>query len=96
MSHLYIIYSKKLDRFYTGVTQGDVSERILKHNNQAYGTHRFTSTSTDWELFLSIEVDSYAHAVRLERKIKSQKSSKYIRNLKLYSELVNKIIHETM
>jgi putative endonuclease len=46
-------------------------------------------------LFLRIDVSDFSHALRLERKIKSMKSSIYIQNLKKYPELVQKIIAET-
>ena len=58
--------------------------------------HRFTAAANDWELFLKIDVNNYTHAVRLERKIKSMKSSKYIQNLKKYPELAAKITQETL
>jgi putative endonuclease len=90
----YILYSQKLTRFYVGVST-NLEERLKKHNNHTYGAHRFTAKASDWEIFLSIELVDYSHAVRLERKIKLQKSAKYIRNLKQYPELVEKIISET-
>jgi putative endonuclease len=45
---------------------------------------------------LKFETKDYAHALRLERKIKSMKSSKYIQNLANYPELTEKIISETI
>ncbi len=91
----YILFSKKLGKFYIGVTNENISDRILKHNLTQYGNHRYTATADDWELYLIINVDDYAHAIRLERKIKSMKSSKYIRNIKQYPEMLEKIINET-
>ena len=91
----YILYSPALGKFYTGACQDSLVERIRKHNNHDYGNHRFTAVSNVWELFLKIEVNNYAHAVRLERKIKSMKSSTFIRNLIKYPELVEKIKSET-
>jgi putative endonuclease len=93
-AHCYILYSKTLKRFYTGACQGDLQDRINRHNNHSYGKHRFTSTASDWELFIAIELKDYARAVRLERHIKSMKSSKFIRNLKKYPEMVEKVIKE--
>jgi putative endonuclease len=78
-----------------GATHDDMEERIKKHNDHAYGNHRFTSAASDWTLFFEIPAQDYAHAIRMERKIKSMKSSKYIRNLKQYPELVNKITKQT-
>ena len=95
MNCCYIIHSEKLNRFYIGACQSNLEERIIKHNNHSYGSHRFTAKAEDWKLFIKIEVQEYSHAVRLERKIKSMKSSKYIRNLKKYPELITKIKAET-
>jgi len=78
----YILFSKKLTKFYVGVTQDDLDFRIEKHNTSAYGNFRYTSIAADWELYLYIPTTDYAHTIRIERKIKSMKSSKYIRNLK--------------
>jgi putative endonuclease len=91
----YILFSQKLNKFYIGVTTENIIDRIEKHNNSEYGKHRYTATTNDWEVFLTIELEDYSHAVRLERKIKSMKSSKYIQNLKRYPELIEKIILET-
>ncbi len=77
----YILYSESLDKFYIGACQDSLEERIRKHNEHAYGNHRFTAAANDWELFLKIEADSFLHAVRLERKIKSMKSVNSRRNL---------------
>ena len=94
-AYCYIIHSKSLDRFYVGACQEDLDERITKHNNHTYGSHRFTAAANDWEIFLAISVEEYAHAVRIERRIKKMKSSRYIRNLKLYPELVDKLVQKT-
>ena len=91
----YIIHSEKLCKFYIGVTQDDVVSRIKKHNDSSYGKHRFTAKANDWELFLFIDCLDYGHALRVERKVKSMKSSVYIRNLVTYPELVEKLILNT-
>ena len=95
MTGCYIIHSKKLDRFYIGSTT-NFESRLEKHNTHFHGNHRFTSTASDWELFLFIATDENSGAVRLERKIKSKKSAVYIRNLKKYPELLNKLLRETL
>jgi putative endonuclease len=92
----YILFSKSLGKFYIGACQDSLGERIRKHNNHDYGMHRFTAAANDWELFLKIDVNNYTHAVRLERKIKSMKSSIFIRNLIIYPELIEKIKSETV
>jgi putative endonuclease len=87
----YIIFSSTLNRFYIGALQEDLLERIKKHNDHSYGEHRFTAQASDWELFLFIECPSYAMAVRIERHIKDMKSSTYIKNLKKYPEMIEKL-----
>jgi putative endonuclease len=91
----YIIHSKQLRRYYVGVTQDDLTARIVKHNESSYGTHRFTSRASDWELYLFIPTSDYPHAVRIERKIKSMKSSVYIENLQKYPELLAQLVSST-
>ena len=95
MACLYIIYSPSIDKFYTGICQSNLQKRILKHNQGYYGMSHFTAQSSDWQLFLSIETSNFAHAVRLERKIKKMKSRKYIENLKKYKELRDRVIEIT-
>ena len=95
MTGCYILYSKKLGKFYIGAIQEDVASRIKKHNEAAYGKHRFTAKSNDWELFLFIETQDYSHAVRIERKIKPMKSLVYLRNLAAYPKMVTKLLIET-
>jgi len=90
----YIIFSQTLDKFYTGVTQESVEKRIDKHNSKTYGTH-FTSLVSDWELYIFIVAEDYSHAVRMERKVKAMKSSKYIKNLKKYPELKANLFQTT-
>jgi putative endonuclease len=91
----YVLFSDKLNKYYTGATQEDVQLRIAKHNQGSYGKHRFTSTANDWRLLLFIESSDYAHAIRIERKIKSMKSSKYIENLVHYPELLAQLVSST-
>ena len=95
MPFSYIIYSRRIDKYYIGACKECLEFRIEKHNTSFFGTKAFTSQVSDWELYIDIEVQDYDHAIRLERKIKSMKSRKYIENLKNYPELRNKIISET-
>ena len=70
--YVYILYSEKLNRFYTGQTQ-DVEKRLIRHNN---GYERYTSRGIPWELKCTMECDTRADAMKLERKIKNFKSQK--------------------
>jgi putative endonuclease len=95
MNGCYIIHSDKLNRYYVGSTQDEVTSRIEKHNNASYGRRKFTASANDWKLILFIHAIDFAHAVRIERKIKSMKSSKYIQNLISYPDLVEKLTRNT-
>ena len=90
----YIIYSSSIDSFYIGVTHGSMNQRLQSHNRGKY-SKSFTAKAKDWEVFLTLAGDDYAHAIRMERKIKGMKSRKYLINLKKYNELRNKVILET-
>ena len=91
----YIIFSETLNRFYVGATQDELIKRIQKHNDHSYGNHRYTAAASDWKLVLQIPALDYSHAIRMERKIKSMKSSKYIQNLSIYPELLEKLLQTT-
>lgn len=95
MTGCYIIHSETLQRYYIGATHENIESRLNKHNNASYGKNCFTSTAADWTLSLFIETDNYAHAIRIERKIKSMKSSKYIQNLSNYPEMVAQLVSST-
>jgi len=94
--YCYIIHSDTLNKFYVGYCQNSLKERIEKHNSHFYSNKNFTAKASDWKLFLMINTNEASHARRLELKIKSMKSSKYINNLKLYPDLVAKIHRETL
>jgi putative endonuclease len=66
----YILFSEKLNRFYTRVSQDDLRERILKHNLHTYGTHRYTAQADDWQLYHYIECFSFPLAVKLENTLR--------------------------
>ena len=95
MPGAYILHSQILNKYYIGATNNTVEERLAKHNNASYGKHRFTATTADWELFLYIQTTDYAHAIRVESKIKAMKSAKYILDLKKYPELLSRLVNCT-
>lgn len=92
MFTVYIIYSKKLNKYYTGFTGKDVEDRILRHNTKAYGNNHFTSLSSDWVLYFKIRCESNNQARNIERHIKSMKSRVYFENLLKYPELKDKLL----
>ncbi len=95
MPYTYILHSASLDKFYVGVCHKNLESRIESHNTGKYGPKTFTSQTNDWQLFVGFECEDYPHAIRLERKIKSMKSRKYIKNLNCYPEMREKVFNET-
>jgi putative endonuclease len=74
MFFVYILYSKKLDRYYVGYT-ADLGKRLSEHNT---GTSTYTSRASDWELKYQEEFPSREEAHKRELAIKKKKSVKYI------------------
>jgi len=92
MSYCYIIYSKKIDRFYVGSCQGDLNDRINKHNTSFYEGQHYTSQASDWQLHLSISCESFLQARKIENHIKAMKSRKYLTDLKSYPDMIEKLL----
>ena len=89
MASVYIIYSKKLDRFYTG-SCNDSSFRMIQHLEKIFADS-FTAKTDDWELFLLIYNLEYRQARDIEKHIKKMKSKQYICNLKEHPAIVDKL-----
>ena len=89
---VYILYSSKLNRYYIGTTD-DVQVRLEEHNNIKY-TNSYTSRGIPWVLHLSIDHLSSEKAYQLERHIKRMKSKNYIQNLKLYPEMIARLLEK--
>ncbi len=87
--YAYVLYSRKLTRFYTGET-ADLDTRMDFHANST--ANKFTGKANDWILFLKIECASKKQAMDIEAHIKRMKSSTYIKNLKKYPEMVTKLL----
>ena len=76
MASVYILFSKKLDRFYTG-SCNDLSYRIEQHLNKDF-IRSFTAKTDDWELFFYVDNLQYAQARLIEEHIKkNEKQSLY-------------------
>lgn len=89
MHYVYIIYSQKIDRYYTGISV-DPKNRLAQHKNKHY-TGAYTRIANDWQMFLVIQCENRKIAERVEAHIKKMKSKIFIANLKKYPELVDKI-----
>ena len=77
MWYVYILYSKRLDKYYTGIT--DNLEWRLERHNQGWG--RFTKGGIPWELAYFEKFSTKQEALERERLIKKRKSRKYLENL---------------
>lgn len=90
MHFVYILYSKKLNRYYIGETF-DVATRLQRHNSDYY-ENKYTSKGQPWELFLKIDYQDKKQALKIEQHIKRMKSKNYIKNMILYPEIVEKLL----
>lgn len=71
---LYILKSKVMDKFYTGISQNP-NRRLEYHNSFEKG---FTARYRPWEIVFTQTFDSKVDAAKAEKKIKSWKSKKMI------------------
>jgi putative endonuclease len=90
MASVYILYSEKLDRFYTGSCK-DLSYRLLdQHLNKEF-KESFTAMADDWELYHCIDELAYKQARSIETHLKKMKSKTYIHNLIKYPEIIERL-----
>ena len=74
----YILFSKKLNKFYIGSTGDDIGHRLLKHLSNHKG---FTGKAKDWELvYKEIFAEKHESILR-EKQLKGWKSNVRIREL---------------
>jgi len=74
MFYTYIIFSKTLDKYYTGSCI-DIQNRLDDHLNSR---STYTKLAKDWILVYFENFDSRSLAVKREMEIKKKKSRKYI------------------
>ncbi len=77
MAWVYILYSKKIDKYYVGACT-DLDRRFYEHN---LGRSKFTSTGIPWESVYTEEWEDLVLAKQRELKIKKMKSRIYIQEL---------------
>ena len=70
----YILYSKKIDRYYVGSTN-DLEWSLERHN---MGWGRYTKKGIPWRIVYSEKYDTKPEALKREKEIKRKKSRKYI------------------
>ena len=73
--HVYIIFSKSLDKYYVGYSV-DLVKRLAEHNT---GISTFTAAAQDWELKYKESFNTRSLAMKREKEIKKNKSRKYIK-----------------
>jgi putative endonuclease len=89
MHCVYILHSKKLNRFYIGSTS-DFDLRLEFHLKAE--SRKFTYNAHDWELFLKIDCQTKTQALAIEKHIKAMKSKIYIQNLIKHSEIIQTLL----
>jgi putative endonuclease len=90
MAAVYILYSKEIDSYYIGSCK-EIDERLLEHARKKFKTS-FTTRADDWSIFLKIDGLDYHQARDIEAHIKKMKSRKYLQNLILFPEIIDKLI----
>ena len=93
MATVYILFSKSLQVFYTGVTTISVEQRLQNHLNEYY-ENKFTHKAKDWTVFLEIQCGTIKQAQHIEAHIKKMKSKIYIKNLNSYPEMIQKLLEK--
>lgn len=91
---VYILFSKKLSRFYVGATRLAPTDRLSRHLTNYYGILKFTAKADDWEPFINIECKNFEQALKIEAHIKKMKSKKYIENLQYYPDIITKLLEK--
>ena len=76
--YTYILFSSKKGRFYTGYTENTPNERLDQHNN---GMSPSTRSGVPWKLVFYKSFKTKSEAIKFEKFIKRQKSSKFIKTL---------------
>ncbi|NIV99622.1 GIY-YIG nuclease family protein [Candidatus Saccharibacteria bacterium] len=74
---LYILYSRKLDRYYIGVSC-NVEARLRAHNGASKG---WTKRGRPWTLVYKKQFSDKKTAQQCERWIKKQKSKRFVQKL---------------
>lgn len=82
MYFVYILYSKKLDKYYKGYTN-DLVRRLEQHNS---GSQTYTRQGVPWKLILVLSKSTKNDALELERKLKNLNKDKLEQFIKKYKD----------
>jgi putative endonuclease len=77
----YIIYSLKIDKYYTGQSD-DLDRRMEEHNR---GKTPFLATGMPWHLVYSKEFNSRTEAIKLEKFIKKRGAARFLKDNNIIS-----------
>ena len=72
--YVYILYSKSLEKYYTGQTN-NLKDRLHRHNS---GWQKHTKKGKPWKLVWSRSCKNREEAVKLESKIKKRGAKRYL------------------
>jgi putative endonuclease len=81
MCTTYIIYSLKIDKYYTGQSD-DLDRRMEEHNR---GKTPFLATGMPWHLVFSKEFNSRTEAIKLEKFIKKRGAARFLKDNNIIS-----------
>ena len=85
MFKVYILYSAKVNQYYTGSTS-DISDRLSRHNGGRSAATK--KGAPDWEIVYTESYETRSEAVQREMQIKKMKSRDAIERLiKKYSSV---------
>lgn len=82
MYWVYILYSKRIDRFYKGITSN--KERRLGYHNKGWNSS--TKKGIPWRLIWAIEKVNKKDAAVLEKKLKNLTRIKLVKLMLKYEE----------
>jgi len=91
--YVYILYSKKIDKYYIGQTELNVLKRLEQHNT-FYFKNSFTKSGIPWVLYFEIACNTRKQAIEIENHIKRMKSRKFMENLTKYPLISQKMLNK--
>ena len=89
MATVYILYSKSIDKYYTG-SCNDLKKRLEEHAINKY-SKGFTHRASDWQVYFIIDNLNYQQARKIELHFKRMKSRKYVENLLIHPEIIERL-----
>ena len=75
--YVYILYSKSLDKYYTGQTN-NLKDRLKRHNS---GYEKYTRKGIPWDLIWNKLCIDRNEAMKLESKIKKRGAKRYLHDI---------------